>query len=67
LLFHQQEESEQLGQNEDLLFYFLDANMKFNLILISLTEEIIPGAVNAKLRTGKHSIALLIRLKMYVG
>jgi hypothetical protein len=41
--------------------------MKFNLILISLTEEIIPGAVNAKLRTGKHSIALLIRLKMYVG
>jgi periodic tryptophan protein 2 len=48
--------------NEGLLFYFLDDNMIFHLI--SFTEELIPGAVNAKLRTGKHSIALLIRLHL---
>merc|ERR1712007_346610 len=31
---------------------------------ISLNEEITPGAVRANLRTGKHSIALLISLHL---
>jgi periodic tryptophan protein 2 len=48
--------------NEGLHVYSLDDDMIFDPI--SLTEEITPGAVRANLRTGKHSIALLISLHL---
>jgi periodic tryptophan protein 2 len=48
--------------NEGLHIYSLDDDMIFDPI--SLTEEITPGAVHSNLRSGNHSVALLISLHL---